>query len=307
MSMALQLLFARGTCAGRRTVKRCNPQARWFNWKVPPKQQRQPIYQQRKEIPTATKAKIVVVAGICGGAVFMILRNMFNPPVVYEPKVPELDRSSLGLPPAEYASLLKSKDSVRILSADLTHLRAKILTFEDGSNVTLSGKEASSTHSGVTRYTPVYGPELLISLAVSPHILKEVAYKHRGASLVIFNPKDVDDQLFALTWPNILDIYIYKVFGSNKFTEIRECTRKHRAQLITTPLLLEAGKAKEADLPVSDFLQGAKDSSSTRRLIRTHLGLLENNGTGLPCIRNLQSCMHAIRTYSYHRPITLLH
>eukprot|EP00466_Bigelowiella_natans_P009882 jgi/Bigna1/81784/fgenesh1_pg.84_\ len=181
-------------------------------------------------------------------ATYWLMSNALSP-TIYNPKVPDLDRKNLGLSPKDFAKLLEDGDTVSILTADLSHLRARLvpgtkeevlqrqsLLSEDfARKIAQTQAESSATYRRKPRlYAPCFcgrigfqkdgeglvlaiwlmvsGPEFLAHIATIP----KVGYSNFG----------------EVTWRNIVDLYVQRVFPGPSFANLRRKIENHRDGVI---------------------------------------------------------------------------
>jgi len=182
---------------------------------------------------------------------------------------------------------------VSILTADLSHLRARLvpgtkeevlqrqsLLSEDfARKIAQTQAESSATYRRKPRlYAPVSGPEFLAHIATIPKTewrpetpsvggyfssfltpslwlrsssSSSPSYTSSSPSssassssqssstsdsndwcLVVFNPKDVEDAFVEVTWRNIVDLYVQRVFPGPSFANLRRKIENHRDGVI---------------------------------------------------------------------------
>eukprot|EP00467_Chlorarachnion_reptans_P015719 CAMPEP_0114494514 /NCGR_PEP_ID=MMETSP0109-20121206/4694_1 /TAXON_ID=29199 /ORGANISM="Chlorarachnion reptans, Strain CCCM449" /LENGTH=389 /DNA_ID=CAMNT_0001671559 /DNA_START=107 /DNA_END=1276 /DNA_ORIENTATION=- len=256
---------------------------------------RQTRKQTAEKVPAHVKAMVAIAACFVGGAAYFLMSNAFNP-TIYTPPVPELDRKNLGLSPDEFVKLLREGDKVKILSADLSHLRAKIVSLDEEAGraedcqQSLSGAVDDNSDMGaLLPHVIVAGPEILAGLgrgAPNEFIASRtssVPWQWFASSsaktknvLVIFNPSQLDDQLIRLNWANLVDVYVDRIFPGEEFEELRKAILVHSTALKSLEdSLLDGSNGDLAPLNAKDYLEkSSKDLESTKRILLSYTGII---------------------------------
>lgn len=242
----------------------------------------------RKNLPWHIQLGIVVGAGLTGISSYWLMANAFNPSIEYKPPVPELDRRNLGLSPADYIGMLERGDKVGILSADLSHLRAKILPagVEEAKTTILGGLPLKESDNRNTReYTLVYGPELLLRLpSISKEEYMQVSGIQEGSrSLIVFNPTEDDDQLLRATWQHVLDVYIHRAFPGQKNSGLRERIKSHGVALKAKGDAWVSSRDKETEhMSPEKYMTSDGSLANTENLLISQMGLCDAGHGNFP-------------------------